>query len=76
MSRDLDQEIINLSNKLQWTLGETLFRAKKLKDMLDEHSSIKDPVKVSLLALLNSLNEISSLYRHDIAEKIRDQILN
>ena len=76
MSRNLDQEIINMSNKLQWTLGETLFRAKKLKDLLDKNSSIKGPVKVSLLALLNSLNEISSLYRHDIAEKIRDQILN
>jgi len=74
MSRDLEQEIINMSNKLQWSLGESLFRAKKLKDMLDEHSSIDGPVKVSLLALLNSLNEISNLYRHDIAEKIREQI--
>ena len=74
MSKDLDKEIFNIANKIQWALGESLFRVKKLKEMLDEHSSIENHTKVSLNALLKSLNEMSILYRHDIAEKIRDQI--
>ena len=45
-----------------------------MKAMLHEHSDIEDHIKLSLNAFLKSLNEISSLYRHDIAEKIRDQI--
>jgi len=75
MEKELDKEILNTANKLQWALGETLFRAKKLKGMLDKNPGIKDPVRVNLLALINSLNEISNLYRHDIADKIREQIM-
>jgi len=74
MEKDLDQQILNMSNKIQWSLGETFFRVKKLKELMDNNPAITDQVKVSLLALLNSLEEISSLYRHDIAQKIRDQI--
>jgi len=74
MGKELDKEILLMTNKIHWAFGETLYRVKKMKAMLDEHSDIEDHIKVSMNALLNSLNEISGLYRHDIAEKIRDQI--
>jgi len=74
MDKDLDKEILIMANKIHWAFGETLYRVKKMKAMLDDHPDIEDHIKVSMNALLNSLNEISSLYRHDIADKIRKKI--
>ena len=74
MNIENNQEILTAANKLQWVLGESLFRAKKLKDLLDQNPEIKYPVIVNMSAFLKALTKFSDSYRHDIADRIRDQI--
>ena len=74
MNRDLDEEILNMTNRLQWALGESLFRAKKLKELIKQNPEFNYQVIVTMRAFIKALTEFSDSYRHDIAERIRDQI--
>jgi len=65
------QEILDAVNKLQWVLGESIFRTQKLRTALGENGEFKKDFNSDLNELLKTLNQITQLYRHDIAEKIK-----
>lgn len=74
MNKKNNQEILTAANKLQWALGESLFRARKLKDLLKQNQDIEYRLIVSMRAFINALAEFSSYYRHDVADRISDQV--
>ena len=74
MNRDLDEEILNMTNRLQWALGESLFRAKKLKELLNQNQEFNYQLIVNMRAFISALTEFSDSYRHEIADRIRDQL--
>lgn len=65
------QEIISAVNKLQWVLGESIFRTQKLKNAVAQHGECQKKFSSDLNELLITLNKITQLYRHDIADKIK-----
>ena len=65
------QEIIEAVNKLQWVLGESIFRTQKLRTALTKNGEFKKEFSSDLNVLLKTLNKITQLYRHDIADKIK-----
>jgi hypothetical protein len=68
------QEIIEAVNKLQWVLGESIFRTQKLRTALTKNGEFEKEFSSDLNVLLRTLNKITQLYRHDIAEKIKSVV--
>ena len=58
-------------DKLQWALGESLFRAKKLEDILGGYPELGAEFDKDVKELVKTLTEISFLYRHKIADNIK-----
>lgn len=71
INKEHKQEIIEAVNKLQWVLGESIFRTQKLRMALGKNGEFKQDFNSDLNELLKTLNQITQLYRHDIAEKIK-----
>ena len=71
INKEHKQEIIEAVNKLQWVLGESIFRTQKLRTALDKNGEFSKDFNSDLNELLKTLNQITQLYRHDIAEKIK-----
>jgi hypothetical protein len=74
MSDSTDKELLQAVNKLQWALGESIFRAEKLKTLAIRNGKIVYGFEKEINELLKTLTQISQLYRHDIAEKIKSLI--
>ena len=74
MNIENNQEILTATNKLQWVLGESLFRAKKLKELLNQNQEFNYQLIVNMRAFISALTEFSDSYRHEIADRIRDQL--
>ncbi len=65
------QVAVETVNKVQWALGETIFRIQKLMALLEKKASSPPGVESELNMLLKAVKQIEQLYRHDIAEKIK-----
>lgn len=65
-------ELMQSINNLQWALGDSVIKARKLKVITDKES---DPSAFSrkLEALINSLLEISRHFRHEIADELKSR---
>ena len=63
---ELKQSIKNL----QWALGDSVIKARKLKEFVDTESDLR-AFSGRLDALINSLLEISRLFRHEIADELK-----
>jgi len=68
------QEILEAVNKLQWVLGESIFRTQKLRTALGKNGEFNKDFNSDLNELLKTLNQITQLYRHDIAQKIKSTV--
>ncbi len=73
-SKEHKAEIVEAVNKLQWVLGESIFRTQKLRTALNKNGEFKQDFNSDLNELLKTLNQITQLYRHDIAEKIKSAV--
>ena len=69
-----NEELLEAINKLQWALGESIFRTEKLKTLVANNGKIDYGFDKKINELLKTLSQISQLYRHDIAEKIKSLI--
>ncbi len=74
ISKEHKQEIVEAVNKLQWALGESIFRTQKLRTALNKNGEFKKDFNSDLNELLKTLDQITQLYRHDIAERIKSVI--
>ena len=72
INEDYHQELIKAVDSLQRAMGESIFKAKKLKELSDIDSKIKLNFGNELDKLVKTLQEITFLYRHNIADKIKD----
>lgn len=68
-------EILQATNKLQWTLGETLYKAKNLRNLVNDEPKLKNEFGSKINGLIDTLIKITSLYRHDIADQIKSKNL-
>ena len=71
MSENQDEELLLAIDKVQWALGESIFRAKKLKTLLASNKKINYGFDRDINELLLALSQITHLYRHNIAERIK-----
>lgn len=71
MSENNDKELLLAIDKVQWALGESMFRVKKLKTLVVSNEKIMYGFENSINELLKTLSQITHLYRHDIAERIK-----
>jgi len=71
MSENQDEELLLAIDKVQWALGESMFRAKKLKTLLASNKKMSYGFDRVLNELLMALSQITHLYRHNIAERIK-----
>jgi hypothetical protein len=72
MSEDYHQELIKAIDSLQRTMGESIFKAKKLKELSEKDSKIEFSFVNKLDKLVKTLQEITFLFRHNIVDKIKD----
>jgi hypothetical protein len=71
MSEDYHQELIKAVDSLQRAMGESIFRTEKLKTLATRDGKIVYGFEKEIDELLKTLTQISQLYRHEIAEKIK-----
>jgi hypothetical protein len=71
-----DREIIQLTAKLQMSLGEALFRAKFLSSRLSKSPDLGLQFGSNLEKLISTLGELTHLYRHSFADEIESALLN
>lgn len=71
MSENRGDELLRATDKVQWALGEAIFRAKKLKTLLASNKKTSYGFDRDINELLLALSKITNLYRHNIAERIR-----
>jgi hypothetical protein len=71
MKKDEEKEFLLTIDKLQWALGESLFRAKKLQEILGKYPELSSKFDKDVKELVKTLTEISFLYRHKLADNIK-----
>ncbi len=71
MGNDQDEDLLEAIDKVQWTLGESMFRAKKLKTLIANNKKANYGFDKDLNELLLALSQITNLYRHNIAERMK-----
>jgi len=71
MKKEEEKEFFLTVDKLQWALGESLFRAKKLEEILGNYPQLGSAFNKDVRELVKTLTEISFLYRHKIADNIK-----
>lgn len=69
------EELLQAANKLQWTLGESLYKAKNLRNLVNDEPNLKNEFGSKINGLIDTLLKITSIYRHDIADKIKSKNL-
>jgi hypothetical protein len=74
MSEDQNGELLEAINKVQWVLGESMFRAKKLKTLAAKNKKTCYVFDRDLNELIIAISQITNLYRHNIAERIKSLI--
>lgn len=67
-------ELLKAINKIQWALGESMFRAKKLKTLTTNNNKIKHGLDRDFNELILAISQITNLYRHNIAERFKSVI--
>jgi hypothetical protein len=70
MSDKRDNELIQAVKKLQWALGESVFRTEKLRKIVYSQDDQIPGFRLYLNELHRALSDITQLYRHNIADKI------
>jgi hypothetical protein len=58
-------------DKVQWALGESMFRARKLKTLIANNKKTNLGFDKDVNELLLVLSQITNLYRHKIAERMK-----
>jgi hypothetical protein len=58
-------------DKVQWALGESMFRARKLKTLIANNKKTNLGFDKDVNELLLALSQITNLYRHKIAERMK-----
>ena len=71
MSKDQNGELLEAINKVQWGLGESMFRTKKLKTLIANNKKMSGGFDKDLNELILALSQITNLYRHNIADRIK-----
>ena len=71
MKKSEEKEFLLTIDKLQWALGESLFRAKKLQEILRQYPIMNSEFKKDVKEFVKTLTEISFLYRHKLADNIK-----
>jgi len=71
MTKNEEKEFLLTIDKLQWALGESLFRAKKLQEILGKYPKMNKSFDKDVRELVKTLTEISFLYRHKLADNIK-----
>ncbi|MGD8539341.1 MAG: hypothetical protein PVI66_11550 [Candidatus Aminicenantes bacterium] len=71
MSEDQNGELLEAINKVQWVLGESMFRTKKLKTLIANNKKTSCGFDRDLNELILALSQITNLYRHNIADRIK-----
>ena len=71
MNKIEEKEFLLTIDKLQWAMGESLFRAKKLQEILGKYPIMNSQFKKDVKELVKTLTEISFLYRHKLADNIK-----
>jgi hypothetical protein len=71
MNKNEEKEFLLTIDKLQWALGESLFRAKKLQEILGKYPIMNSQFKKDVKEFVKTLTEISFLYRHKLADNIK-----
>jgi hypothetical protein len=71
MKKEDDKDFNLTVDKLQWALGESLFRAKKLEEILGNYPKLGTKFSQDVRELVKTLTEISFIYRHKIADNIK-----
>ena len=71
MKKNEEKEFLLTIDKLQWALGESLFRAKKLQEILGNYPKMNAKFEKEIKELIKTLTEISFLYRHKLADNIK-----
>jgi len=71
MQKNEEREFLLTIDKLQWALGESLFRAKKLQEILGKYPKMNSKFDKDVKELVKTLTEISFIYRHKLADNIK-----
>ena len=71
MKKNEEKEFLLTIDKLQWALGESLFRAKKLQEILGKYPKMNKKFDKDAKELVKTLTEISFIYRHKLADNIK-----
>jgi len=71
MIDDQNEDLLEAIDKVQWALGESMFRVKKLKTIIASNQKINYGFDRDLNELILAISQITHLYRHNIAERIR-----
>jgi len=71
MEKNEEKEFFLAVDKLQWALGESLFRARKLQEILGDYPKMTAKFEKEIKELIKTLTEISFLYRHKLADNIK-----
>ena len=71
MKKNEEKEFLLTIDKLQWALGESLFRAKKLQEILSKYPKMNKKFDKDVKELVKTLTEISFIYRHKLADNIK-----
>jgi hypothetical protein len=71
MKKNEEKEFLLTIDKLQWALGESLFRAKKLQEIFKKYPKMNKKFDKDVKELVKTLTEISFLYRHKLADNIK-----
>ena len=71
MQKNEEKEFLLTIDKLQWALGESLFRAKKLQETLRKYPQMNSKFDRDVKEFVKTLTEISFIYRHRLADSIK-----
>ena len=74
MSENQDDALMEAMNKVQWALGESMFRAKKLKTLVANNEKTSYGFDRDLNELILALSKITNLFRHNIADRIKSLV--
>jgi hypothetical protein len=71
MNENQDDALMEAIDKVQWALGESMFRTKKLKTLVANNKKTSFGFDRDLNELIVALSQITNLNRHNIAERIK-----
>ena len=71
MSKYHDDELFEAIDKVQWALGEAMFRTKNLKLLIANNNKTSYGFDRDLNELILALSQITHLYRHNISDRIK-----